>query len=347
MFNPNKVTSNFAYQDGYQTTLSSAITASDLAIPLTALPDGTEGTLVIDAGTSSEEEIYFNSQGAGVVNCPSATLGRGINGTTAVAHNSGATVKMLITKASLDVLKNMTAMSSNILAGWISSESETWTYANWSDNKGTVTVPGDLTSKYSIGDKVRLKQGGSYIYLTMYANPTYSSPNTTLYLCGDSSGLAGATNYFTNAPITDNYYSKSVNPVGHPDWFLWSPTINGSGGSIGTFATNQYHNKYSIHSRTVNIQCENRIFDKGSWSGDLQISMPIALSANYKTNTSYLNLLITATTAVPIAGSKACAQIPSASATFLKFVNSLDASALQWSGVAVNDVIHGDFTYEI
>lgn len=103
-FDPTSVTSSFDYQDGFQTVLSSGISDSDTAIPLSSLPNPSEGTLVIDAGLPSEEEIYFTSKGGGNVNVPSASAGRGIGGTSAIAHDSGATVKMLLTKTSLQAI---------------------------------------------------------------------------------------------------------------------------------------------------------------------------------------------------------------------------------------------------
>lgn len=103
-FAPESTTAAFGFQDDFQTTLSSAITASDTAISLALLPTPTEGTLVLEPETANEEEIYFTSSGAGVVNCPSAAAGRGVN-STAIAHNAGVPVKMLNTKAQMDVLK--------------------------------------------------------------------------------------------------------------------------------------------------------------------------------------------------------------------------------------------------
>jgi hypothetical protein len=103
-YDPTTTTTAFTYEDGFQTTLSSGINATDLAIPLTTLPSGVEGTLVIEPGTASEEEIYYTSKGAGVVNVPSASAGRGVNG-TATSHSAGVTVKMLVSKAMLDAIK--------------------------------------------------------------------------------------------------------------------------------------------------------------------------------------------------------------------------------------------------
>jgi hypothetical protein len=117
-YDPTATTNNFAVEDGFQTTLSSSINATDLAIPLTTLPTGSEGLLVIEPGTASEEEIYYTSKGTGVVNVPSTSAGRGVNG-TATSHASGVTVKMLVSKAMLDSIKkgSFPAFSATVTSG--------------------------------------------------------------------------------------------------------------------------------------------------------------------------------------------------------------------------------------
>lgn len=108
-FNPSSVSINFGFADGYQTSLSGAMTDSQTTCELTVLPTPDEGTLVIEPETDNEEEIYYTSKGSGLVNIPSVSAGRGVNG-TAKAHNSGVAVKMLVTKASMDSTKYLGAM---------------------------------------------------------------------------------------------------------------------------------------------------------------------------------------------------------------------------------------------
>ncbi len=100
---------------------------------------------------------------------------------------------------------------SNGSDGWTLA-SETWTYASAT----TITVPTDATNKYSVGDKIRLKQGGSYKYF---------------YVVGVAATvltITGGTDYtFTNATVTDNYYSKLGTPVGFPHWFNYTPSYVG------------------------------------------------------------------------------------------------------------------------
>lgn len=89
---------------------------------------------------------------------------------------------------------------------WIKPQ-ETWTYASAT----SITVPSGAMSKYSVGDKIRLKQGGSYKYF--YVTAVASTALT----------ISGGTDYtLTSATITDNYYSKSTNPVGFPGSFTIS-----------------------------------------------------------------------------------------------------------------------------
>ena len=124
-------------------------------------------------------------------------------------------------------------MTNTIADGW-SSPSESWTYAS----STTITVPSDATTKYSVGDKLRLKQGGlyKYFYVTAVAS-------TTLTVTGGSDYTVA------NASITDNYYSKASSPVGFPHWFNYTPTYTGfstdpSGGT----------NRFKIDGNTVTVQ---------------------------------------------------------------------------------------------
>lgn len=98
-------TDNLVPQDYFSTTLSAGCTAADTTIYLTSLPTATEGFLVLDHGTSSAEVIFYNAKGANFVTVPS-TADRGLGGTTAVAHSSGATVKQTITAEYYTALQN-------------------------------------------------------------------------------------------------------------------------------------------------------------------------------------------------------------------------------------------------
>lgn len=87
-------------------------------------------------------------------------------------------------------------------SGWTNAIEETWTYAS----AATFTVAEDVTDRYQVGDAVRFKQGGAFLHGRI-VSVTYSSPNSTVTIFGDT--IAAAT-------ITDNYYSKALSPQGIP-----------------------------------------------------------------------------------------------------------------------------------
>lgn len=87
-------TPNLDFQNFYSSTLSSTITAADTTIYLDTLPTPSEGYLVIEPDSSTNREVvWYTSKGANFVTVPTSG-GRGVGGTTAVAHSSGATVNM-------------------------------------------------------------------------------------------------------------------------------------------------------------------------------------------------------------------------------------------------------------
>ncbi len=90
----------------------------------------------------------------------------------------------------------------------INAVAETWTYA--SATSFTNTGAGDATSRYFPNVKLRLKQGGAYLYYTV-TSASYSAPNTTVNV----SPVAGGAS-LSNAAITDNYYSYEFTPQGFP-----------------------------------------------------------------------------------------------------------------------------------
>lgn len=93
---------NLDFQNFFSTTLSGTITASDTVIYLNSLPTPSEGYLVIESDSDTNREIiYYTSKGVNFVTCPSVADGRGVGGTTAASHSSGATVQMNVTAEDL------------------------------------------------------------------------------------------------------------------------------------------------------------------------------------------------------------------------------------------------------
>jgi hypothetical protein len=98
--------------------------------------------------------------------------------------------------------------------GW-SASGETWTYATAT----TFTISGDLTTKYSKGDKIKLTQTTvKYFYII---NVVHTAGTTTITITG------GSDYTLANAAITSPYFSKVQTPNAFPHWFNATPTFTG------------------------------------------------------------------------------------------------------------------------
>lgn len=96
----------------------------------------------------------------------------------------------------------------DIFSGWIPA-GETWTYASADDPTYTFTVAADVTTKYSVGMKIKLTQG-TVKYFIITAVSTFSGGNTTIT-------VYGGTDYdLANSAISANAYSMMRTPVGFP-----------------------------------------------------------------------------------------------------------------------------------
>ena len=167
-------TPTLSAQDFFSTTLSSSITASDTVIPLNAVPTGTEGFLTIDQDTASKEIIYFNTKGASSVTCPSAALGRGQGGTTAVSHSSGATVKMNLVSQYLTEIQNGHALAANaITADKLATSAITLGYAQATSTFTTTSATAVQVT--SLTASVTIPAGGRKVKITAWCGALYNA----------------------------------------------------------------------------------------------------------------------------------------------------------------------------
>lgn len=164
--------------------------------------------------------------------------------------------------AGLPVTKKITLAnlmnSLGMVDGWITAN-EAWTTASTT----TITVPTDATTKYSIGDKIRLKQGGAYKYFYIVGVAA-----TTLTITGGSS-------YTLTHPaaITDNYYSKVSTPVGFPQWLAYSPTVGG-------FAVNPTATyRFCLNGRLCTVVCNITAYGTSNSTG-YTVSAPVTAGAS-------------------------------------------------------------------
>lgn len=88
----------------FVTTLASSVTAIDTTMQLTSVTGLSTGggVLIIDEGNASEERIYYESIAGSIITI--ATSGRGVYGTSASAHASGATVTDVLVDAHINNL---------------------------------------------------------------------------------------------------------------------------------------------------------------------------------------------------------------------------------------------------
>lgn len=150
-------TPNLSFQNKFVTTLSSGVASTDTTISLTALPTPTEGYLVLEPDSSTAwEEIYYTSKTGSAVVCPSALLGRGIGGSTAASHSSGATVRMDSTAEMFKALQNGSALAAGAVGAQnLSNPYKFSVYRNgaWTQSNGTQVVTFD-TKDYDTSSNV-------------------------------------------------------------------------------------------------------------------------------------------------------------------------------------------------
>lgn len=151
------------HQSFYQTQLTSAISDTDLIIPLDTVPTVSEGFLVIESTVEAKREIiYYTSKDASSVTCPSgAGNGRGYDGTTAVSHLQGATVIMAPVGVMFDKLgdisvNSITIGSTTSAVGWSPLGATPSTITNNGNHSTDLTFTGvDLTPTLSEGMRLR------------------------------------------------------------------------------------------------------------------------------------------------------------------------------------------------
>ncbi len=144
--------------------------------------------------------------------------------------------------ATLSDLKRRISSLENVRQPYISAWTEITTTAT-GDSSGVITTNDDIVNRLSVGDKIRLKQGGNYKYFYVIGLAGSSSIGPT----GDESWQsfitldAGSDYALTTAAVTDLASSKAANPLGHPVLFNYtisSSTVSALVMSIGSISGN-------------------------------------------------------------------------------------------------------------
>lgn len=132
------------------TTLTTGVVSSDTQLVLastTGYPTSYPFTIAIDYDTSNEELVNVvgagslaNSYIVGTTVGVASTTGRGVDGTTAIGHNAGATVKHVISGRDMNEAQAHIAATSAVhgLSGTVVGTSDTQTLTNKTITGGTV-----------------------------------------------------------------------------------------------------------------------------------------------------------------------------------------------------------------
>lgn len=203
-------TSALGWQDFFTTTLDGAITSTDTTISLASAPTPTEGFLVIEPDSSTNREIimYTSVSGNDVI-CGSVD-DRGVGGTTARAHSSGAIVKMNTVSDMFEALQSGNALTAGAIKpnALVSGTGTSWAWQTWAPSYSNITIgDGTVVAKYiQIGKTVT----GQFTF--------------TL---GSTSAIGNSGTISTPVTASSNYTAQN-NVIG-PCIFLDSGTIAYSG----------------------------------------------------------------------------------------------------------------------
>lgn len=122
----------------------------------------------------------------------------------------------------------------------------------------------DPRTQFTVGDKIRIKQGGSYLYFYVVS------------LSASQIGITGGTSYtFANSTITEIGLSKTATPVGFPEKMTYTPTVTLGSGTINVEQVKTFYFWMVGNTVYVNGKYTATITAPGTWSPPITISLPI------------------------------------------------------------------------
>lgn len=226
-----------------------------------------------------------------------------------------------------------------ISTGWI-SDSDTWVYVSATQLK---IVGKDVRSRFPVGTKLRLTQGTVKYF---YAIAAAMSGSDTLIT------LTGGSDYaLANAAITSPSYSYAACPQGFPGWFNYDCKVEGDSGSKGTYAELVSFSRFAMVGRTLHVAVRKTIENLGSWSGIVYVSYPFPIAPPSNANRPSFNGVIYAHATAPntpkaILHATATSANPP-SGVGMPFLRTVQTAYIEWSHMAVRDIIAIDDTREI
>jgi hypothetical protein len=131
------------------------------------------------------------------------------------------------------------------------------------------TVPGDLTTKYFKGVRVRYKEsGGAYEY-GVISTSSHSAGTTTVSLIPNTDYAMAA-----DPDAGSKYISYLSAPVGFPEAFNYTATCQPSSGSI-TSVTQEVGYWKPVGTRGIQVVTAHYITNNGTGAGRIIIGMPV------------------------------------------------------------------------
>ena len=191
-------------------------------------------------------------------NTPLTTIVNEINGNLDNANikSAAAIAGSKLADASIDL-----GSKTSVWDGWI-AVSDSWTYASAT----TITVPSDATTKYAVGDKIKLVQSATtkYFFVTAVSSTVLT--------------VTGGTDYtVANSAISGIYYSKVASPQSFPKWFSYTPTfVNLSGGSLN-------YAKFTLNDGIATVKIKYTLAGAGV-GGTVTSTVPVNFHSDYTTD---------------------------------------------------------------
>jgi hypothetical protein len=141
---------------------------------------------------------------------------------------------------------------------------------------------------------------------------------------------------FTNANLIQE-------PIYETRWLQYTGAAYGSGGSLGTFAQDTTSFRYRIRNFDCSFQATARVTNKGSWSGEVRITMPISAKATLQD--LYFASGWVANNTNPLTTSRGGIKL--GATNYMTVISNIFNAVLQWTAVVNNDSYWINGEYEI
>ena len=197
---------------------------------------------------------------------------------------------------------------------------------------------------------VRLFVDNSTVY-----NNTLSSNTPLLKMIADDGTVTTFIGNVTTSGVGITFppqqvASSNANTLDDYEEGTWTPTLTGGTGSAGSYSLSTTNGRYVKIGQLVYVSAGLVINDKGSWGGDVRISLPVFnASSSYSSNAPIGSVLLTrhSFTGVPIVG---LGNIGASTYLVIPLVTSASAQVnLQWSQLVttLGNFINFSYIYEV